>query len=82
MSLLLVLQAPVIYFLLGTSYIRPSHHTEVVTVFHVALLSLDRSQNDLRLTLFLTEGKRVFHVSILSLVCLGNGYAPDRLSYR
>ena len=36
----------------------------------------------LRLTVFLTKVKRVFHVSILSLVCLGNGYASVSLSYR
>ena len=53
-----------------------------VTAFHVSFLSLDHYQNDSRLTVFLTEGKRVFHVSILSLVRLGNGFASGRLSYR
>ena len=48
----------------------------------MSFLSLDRSQNDSRLTIFLTKGKRVFHLSILYLVCLGNVYASDRLSYR
>ena len=37
----------------------------------MSFLSLDHYQNDLRLTIFLTEGKRVFHVSIFSLVRLG-----------
>ena len=81
MSLLLVLQAPVIKFVLGTTYDRPSHPTDGVTTFHVSLLSLDRSQNDLRLTVFITKGKRVFHVLILYLVLLGSGYTSDRLSY-
>ena len=44
-------------------------------------LSLDSSQNDLRLTIFRTEGKRVFHMQILSLVSSGNGYASGRISY-
>ena len=35
-----------------------------------------------RLTVFLTEGKRVFHVSNLSLDFSGNEYASDRISYR
>ena len=35
----------------------------------------------LRLVVFLAKGKRVFHVSILSLVCLGNCYASGRLYY-
>ena len=47
----------------------------------MSFLSLDRSQNDSCLTVFLTEGKRVFHISILYLVRLGNGYASGRLSY-
>ena len=47
----------------------------------MSLLSLDRSQNDSRLTIFLTKGKRVFHVSILSLVRSGNGFVYGRLSY-
>ena len=34
-----------------------------------------------RLTVFLTKGKRVFHVLIFSLVHLGNGYASGRHSY-
>ena len=34
-----------------------------------------------RMNVFLTEGKRVFHMSILSLVFSGNGYAYGRLSY-
>ena len=50
--------------------------------FHVSFLSLDCSQNDMRLTVFLTEGKKVFHVSILSLVRSGNGFASDRISYK
>ena len=48
---------------------------------HVSFLSLDHSQNDSHLTVFLAEGKRVFHVSILSLVRLGNGFASGGLSY-
>ena len=48
----------------------------------MSFLSLDRSQNDSRLTVFITKGKRVFHMSILSLVRLGNGYAYGRLSYK
>ena len=44
-------------------------------------LSVDRSQNNSRLTVFLTEGKRVFRVSIFSLVCSGNGFASGRLHY-
>ena len=47
----------------------------------MSLLSLDRSQNDSRLTIFLTKGKRVFHVSIFSLVRPGNGFTSGRLSY-
>ena len=54
---------------------------DVVTEFHVEFLSLDRSQNDLRLTVFLTKGKRVFHASILHLVRSGNGFASGRISY-
>ena len=49
--------------------------------FHVPLLSLDCSQNDLHLTEFLTKVKRVFHVLILSLVLLGSGYTSDRIYY-
>ena len=49
--------------------------------FHVSFFSLDCSQNDSRLTVFLTEGKRVFHVPILSLVRSGNSFASGRLSY-
>ena len=52
-----------------------------VTSFHVSFLSLDRYQNDLRLTVFLTEGKRVFHMSIISFVLSVNGFASGRLSY-
>ena len=59
----------------------PSHPTDGVTAFHVSFLSLDRSQNDSRLTVFLIEGIRVFHVSILSLVRSGNGFTPGRISY-
>ena len=81
MSLLLVLQVPVIQFVLETSQVRPSHPTDGVTEFHVLFLSLDLSQNDSFLTVFLTEGKIVFHVSILSLVPLGKGYVSCRLSY-
>ena len=33
------------------------------------------------MNVFLTKGKRVFHVSNLYLVCSGNGYASGRLSY-
>ena len=47
----------------------------------MSFLSLDCSQNDSRLNFFLTKGKRVFHVSILSLVLSGNGYASGRLSF-
>ena len=49
--------------------------------FYASFLSLDRSQNDSRLTVFLTEVKRVFHVSIYSLVRSGNGFASGCLSY-
>ena len=42
---------------------------------------LNRSQNDSRLTVFLTESKRIFHVSIFYLVRSGNGFASGRLSY-
>ena len=45
-------------------------------------LSLDCSQKDSGLAVFLTKVKRVFHVSILSLVVLVNCYASGRLSYR
>ena len=58
-----------------------SHTTDGVTAFGVSFLSLDCSQKDLRLTVFLAKGKRVFHVSILSLVRLGNGYASGHLYY-
>ena len=44
-------------------------------------LSLDFFQNDLHLTVFLTEGKRVFHVLILYLVRPGNGFVSGRLTY-
>ena len=47
----------------------------------MSFLSSDFSQNDSCLTVFLTKGKRVFHVSILSLVRLGNGFASGRVSY-
>ena len=47
----------------------------------MSFLSLNRFQNDSRLTVFLTEGKRVFHMSILSLVRSGNGFSSGRLSY-
>ena len=57
------------------------HPTDGVTEFHVSFLYLDCSQNDSRLTVFLTEDKRVFHVSILYLVCSGNGLVCGRLSY-
>ena len=80
MSRLLVHQVPVIQFLLETSQVRQSHPTYGVTAFHVSFLSLDLSQNDSRLTVFLTKSKRVFHVSILSSVRLGNGYASGRIS--
>ena len=49
--------------------------------FHVSVLSLDRSQNDSCRTVFLTEGKRVLHVSILSLVRSGNVFAYGSLHY-
>ena len=49
--------------------------------FHVSFLSLDFSQNDLCLTVFLTEGKRVFRLLILSLVRSGNVFVYGRLSY-
>ena len=58
-----------------------SHHMDGVTSFHMPFLSLDCSQNDSRLTVFITKGKRVFHLSIMSLVSLRNGYASGRLSY-
>ena len=63
------------------TWVKPSLPTDGVTEFHVSFLSLDLSQNDSRLTVFITEGKRVFHVLILSLVRLGNGFASGRLSY-
>ena len=47
----------------------------------MSLLSLDHSQNNSRLTVFLNEGKRVFHVSILSLVRSGKGFTSGRISY-
>ena len=34
------------------------------------------------MTIFLAKGKRVFHVLILSLACLGDSYDSGRLSYR
>ena len=34
------------------------------------------------LTVFLTEGKRFFHMSIILSACLGDVYEYDRLSYR
>ena len=52
-----------------------------VTAFHVLFLSLDGSQNNSRLTVFLTKGKRVFHVLIFSLVRSGNSFASGGLSY-
>ena len=60
---------------------RTSHPMDGVMAFHVLFLYLDRSQNNSRLTVFLTEGKRVFHVSVLSLVHSGNGFASGRFSY-
>ena len=47
----------------------------------MSFLSLDCSQNHSSLTVFISEGKRVFHVSILSLVRSGNGYASGWMSY-
>ena len=47
----------------------------------MSFLYLDGSQNNLCLTVFLTEGKRVFHVSIFYLVSSGNGFASGPLSY-
>ena len=47
----------------------------------MSFLSLDCSQNDSRLIVIIAKGKRVFHVSILSLVRSGNGYASGRLSF-
>ena len=82
MSLLLVLQVPVIEFVIGMTWVKPSLPTDGVTEFHVSFLSLDSSQNDLCLTAFLTEGKRVFHVLIFSLERLGNGFVSGRLSYK
>ena len=81
MSLFLVLQVPVIQFVLGMTQDRPSHHTDGVTAFHASFLSLDSSQNYSRLTVFLTKGKIFFHVSIFSLVRLGNGFAYGSLSF-
>ena len=80
MRLLLVVQVLFIILYLGTSQVVPSHHTDGVTAFHVSFLCLYCSQNDSCLTVFLTEGKRVFHVSILSLVHSGKGYASGSLS--
>ena len=51
------------------------------TAFHMAFLFLDCYQNDSRLTVFLTKGKRVFHLSILFLVRLGKGFASGCHSY-
>ena len=45
------------------------------------VLLFDCSQNDSRMTVFLTEGKRVFHMSILSSVRLRNVFASGLLSY-
>ena len=36
----------------------------------------------LHLTIFLTEGKRVFSVSVLFLACSGNGYVSGSIYYR
>ena len=47
----------------------------------MSFLSLYFSQKDSRLTVFLTKGKRVFRVLILSLVRSRNGYESGRLSY-
>ena len=69
------------YFVLGTSYVRLSHSMDGAMAFHVSFLSLDCSQSDLSLTVFLTKGNRVFHVLILSLIVSGDGYASGRLSY-
>ena len=52
-----------------------------VTAFHVSFLSLDHYQNDSRLTVFLTEGKRVFYMSIFSLVRSGKGFSSGNISY-
>ena len=82
MILLLVLQVHVIYFVLGTSQVRLSHPLDLVMGFHMLFLSLDRSQNDLCLTAFFNECKRVFHVSILSLLCSRNVFASGHISYR
>ena len=49
--------------------------------FHMPFLSLDFSQKDSRLTVFLTKGERVFQVSILSLFRSRKGFASGRLSY-
>ena len=81
MSLLLVLQVPVIKFVLGTSQVRLSHLTYGVTILHMSFLSLDCSQNDSRMTVFITKGERVFQVSIFSVVRSGNGYASGRFYY-
>ena len=78
---MLLLQVPVIYFVLGTTQVKQSYTMDGVTAFHVSFLSLDCSQNDSHLTVFLTKGKRVFHVSILSFVHSGNGFTFGRLSY-
>ena len=44
-------------------------------------LSLDFLRMCSLLTIFLTKVKIIFHVLILFLVCLENGYASGRLSY-
>ena len=47
----------------------------------MAFLCLYYYQTNSCLTVFLTKGKRVFHMLILSLVFLGNGYVSGRISY-
>ena len=81
MSLLLVIQVLVISLYLRTSYFRPPHPKDGVTAFHMLFVSLDLSLNYSRLTIFIAEGKRVFHVSILSSVSSGKGYISVRISY-
>ena len=62
------------WFVQGTSL---GHPTDGVNEFHVLFISLVFWGTSLYLTVFLTNGKIVFHMSILSLVCSENVFASD-----
>ena len=68
-------------FLLGTSYVRPSHPTDGVTAFHVPFLFYIVLKTHSCLTVFLTEDKSVFHFLILYLVRLVNGCMSGHLYF-